>query len=542
MNKEIYDIFISYRREGGFETANLIYEKLNSEGYTISFDVDNLRSGNYEDNLYSRIEQCSDFLLVVDSHCFDKMIDPSEEEDWVRNELSYAIKLKKNIIPIRLEDVKKYPDEAKLPDDVKPVLKQNDVYYVKRHVPNLLKDLKSYLWSHPRKSDDSLLPNLKVETNLRCKVFVDGRDKGTAEVEDLKMIPLKKGQYQLKFVSDLNQKDTIKDNYLMPDEDRIYSVDLLSIQAQREEKEREQREERRRIKEEARKKKEEAKREKEQKRKEEEERKQKEEERLRKEDAGEFCIEGVNFKMVYVEGGSFMMGATDGDQEAYPDERPAHMVLLDDYYIGETVVTQKLWKAVMGVRESPFPFKSDDNPVERISWYECQEFIKKLNEKTRRTFRLPTEAEWEFAARGGNKSKGFKYSGSNDINEVAWYWQNSGDKILEGTDVDWDHVKIKKNNSKTHPVGQKKPNELSLYDMSGNISEWCNDRYDIYSADPQTNPEGPKEGGGCVIRGGGWNSSAKECRVSCRLSFVPGVKYFGLGFRLALDPESTTER
>lgn len=499
MDNEIFDIFISYRRDGGLEAANLIYERLSQEGYTISFDIDNSRSGPFDKNLFRRIEQCSDFLLVVDPHCFDKMLNPTEEKDWVRKELAYALKLKKNIIPIRFEGVE-YPKKECLPKDVKQLPRQNDVYYVKRHVSNLIKDVKSFLWSHPRKSTDALHPYLKVDTNLRCKVFVDGRDKGIANEGELKMLSLRKGQYQLKFVSELNQEDVIKDNYLMPDEDRIYPVDLLSIQKQRED------------------------------------------ECLReeKEKAGEFCVEGVDFKMVYVEGGSFMMGATDGDQEADSDERPAHKVMLDDYYIGETVVTQKLWKAVMG--NNPSDSKGEDNPVECVSWYDCQEFIQKLNDLTGRTFRLPTEAEWEFAARGGNKSQRYKYSGSKDINEVAWYWLNSGDKILKGTDEDRNLEKIVKNNSKTHPVGQKKPNELGLYDMSGNISEWCNDRYDIYSADPQTNPEGPKEGRHRVARGGGWRSPAKYCRVSYRYGFNPSEKFSSFGFRLALAPESTAER
>lgn len=266
---------------------------------------------------------------------------------------------------------------------------------------------------------------------------------------------------------------------------------------------------------------------------------QQQKEKTQIKDVETISIGKTTIKMIKVAGGSFMMGASDEDKEAFPIEKPAHRVLLDDYYIGETVVTQKMWKAVMGNNSSVS--EGEDNPVEWVSWNDCQEFIQKLNEKTRRTFRLPTEAEWEFAARGGNKSKGFKYSGSNDINEVAWYWQNRGDKILEGTDDDYKFEQIAKNHSKIHPVGQKKPNELGLYDMSGNVGEWCNDWFAIYSADPQINPEGPKEGGVRVVRGGDRISPAKECRVSLRLGIDPGEKYFFLGFRLALDPETTTE-
>ena len=157
-------------------------------------------------------------------------------------------------------------------------------------------------------------------------------------------------------------------------------------------------------------------------------------------------VNGVSFEMARVEGGTFRMGATsEQEDEADSDETPVHSVTLSGYYIGKTEVTQALWQAVMG--SNPSRFKGSDLPVECVSWNDCQEFIKKLNRLTGRNFRLPTEAEWEFACRGGNNSRGYKYSGSNDIDNVAWYWDNSGEK--------------------THPVGTKAPNELGIYDMSG---------------------------------------------------------------------------
>lgn len=197
-----------------------------------------------------------------------------------------------------------------------------------------------------------------------------------------------------------------------------------------------------------------------------------------------FSVGGVPFKMIRVEGGSFLMGSTsEQGSDSYDDEKPAHRVSLDDYYIGETVVTQDLWRAVMG--DNPSHFKGGSLPVEYVSWDDCQEFLKQLNRKTGKTFRLPTEAEWEYAARGGRKSQGLKYAGSNDIDEVAWYDGNSGNK--------------------THPVKQKAANELGLYDMSGNVREWCQDWYaGSYSSSPQTNPTGPSSGSGRVSRGGGW--------------------------------------
>ncbi len=227
-----------------------------------------------------------------------------------------------------------------------------------------------------------------------------------------------------------------------------------------------------------------------------------------------FKVNDVEFKMVKVEGGTFEMGATrEQGNDTYDDEKPMHKVTLSDYYIGETVVTQNLWKAVMG--NNPSRFTGDGNlPVERVSWDDAQEFIAKLNRLTGKVFRLPTEAEWEYAARGGRKCKGYKYSGSNNIDEVAWYYYNSG--------------------GKTHSVKGKKANELGLYDMSGNVWEWCNDRYGNYSGDAQNNPQGPITGSYRVYRGGCWNNNAKGCHVSNRYSYSPSYRYGNLGFRVVL--------
>ena len=228
-----------------------------------------------------------------------------------------------------------------------------------------------------------------------------------------------------------------------------------------------------------------------------------------------FTVNGVSFDMVYVEGGSFDMGATtEQGSEADSDEYPVHSVTLSGYYIGRCEVTQELWEAVMG--SNPSYFAGAQNPVESVSWNDCQNFIKKLNSLTGRTFRLPTEAEWEYAARGGNKSRHYKYSGSNNIFDVAWHDGNSG--------------------SKTHAVGTKSPNELGIYDMSGNVWEWCSDWYGSYSAGAQTNPQGPSSGSNRGLRGGGWINSARYCRVSNRLNYDPGNSRNNRGLRLVLVP------
>ena len=218
--------------------------------------------------------------------------------------------------------------------------------------------------------------------------------------------------------------------------------------------------------------------------------------------------------MVYVSGGTFTMGGTsEQGSDAESIEKPTHSVTLSSYYICKYEVTQALWRAVMG--SNPSYFKGDNLPVERVSWNDCQTFINRLNSYTGRNFRLPTEAEWEFAARGGNYSRHYKYSGSNYIGDVAWYDDNSSNR--------------------THPVGTKQPNELGLYDMSGNVYEWCSDWYGSYSSYSQSNPTGPNSGSDRVDRGGSWGGSARYCRSSYRGNLTPGYRFSNLGLRLVLS-------
>ena len=224
--------------------------------------------------------------------------------------------------------------------------------------------------------------------------------------------------------------------------------------------------------------------------------------------------DGISIDMVRVEAGTFTMGATPEMEDPWDDEKPAHQVTLtNDYYIGKYEVTQALWKAVMG--KKPSKFKGDNLPVEQVSWNDCQEFISKLNRITGKTFRLPTEAEWEYAARGGKKSRGNQYSGSNNLSDVAWYLDNSGEK--------------------THAVGTKQPNELGIYDMSGNVYEWCQDWKGSYSSSSQVNPTGANSGSTRVFRGGSRSSFARGCRSSCRDIYTPAYIYDYIGLRLVLS-------
>jgi formylglycine-generating enzyme required for sulfatase activity len=214
-------------------------------------------------------------------------------------------------------------------------------------------------------------------------------------------------------------------------------------------------------------------------------------------------------EMIFVEGGTFQMGSSSGES----DEKPVHSVTLSAFNIGKYEVTQAQWKVVMGNNPSNFT-GCDDCPVENVSWNDVQDFIRKLNAQTGKNYRLPTEAEWEYAAKGGKSGKGYTYSGSNDLNAVAWNSDNSG--------------------SKTHSIGGKQANELGIYDMSGNVWEWCSDWYDTYTSYSETNPTGASSGQLRVLRGGSWLSSANRCRTAFRFRRNPDDWYYYYGFRLVL--------
>lgn len=230
-----------------------------------------------------------------------------------------------------------------------------------------------------------------------------------------------------------------------------------------------------------------------------------------------FTVNGVSFTMVYVEAGTFTMGATDEQlDDAFPDEFPAHEVTLTfDYYIAQTEVTRELWQAVMGSLPDRTVNGELQRPVTNVSRFDCALFVDYLTQMTGRVFRMPTEAEWEYAARGGKFSRGFKYAGSNDANEVAWY-------TGPGAGL--------------HPVALKTANELGLYDMSGNASEWCQDWYVLYDSEPQINPIGPESGQVNVHRGGSYAQPASQCRVASRNCLDPHKGIDDLGLRLVMNP------
>ncbi|MDR1342718.1 MAG: formylglycine-generating enzyme family protein [Prevotellaceae bacterium] len=218
-------------------------------------------------------------------------------------------------------------------------------------------------------------------------------------------------------------------------------------------------------------------------------------------------------EMVAVQGGTFWMGCSQEQQGSCDaDESPLHSVTVGSFHIGKYEVTQAQWKTIMG--SNPSGFQGDNLPVENVSWSEAQEFISRLNAATGKSYRLPTEAEWEFAARGGSMSRGYKYSGSHNLYDVAWFEDNSG--------------------GQTHPVGSKKANELGIHDMSGNVYDWCLDWYGTYSASSQQDPMGASSGSYRVLRGGSWNYAAGYCRVASRNSCSPSNRGNFWGFRVVL--------
>ena len=220
-------------------------------------------------------------------------------------------------------------------------------------------------------------------------------------------------------------------------------------------------------------------------------------------------------EMVFVQGGTFTMGCTEEQgEDCYEHESPLHIVSVSSFYVGKYEITQGQWETIMGSNPSGFS-QGDNFPVENVSWDDVQEFIRRLNAATGKNYRLPTEAEWEYAARGGKQTKKYRYSGSNNLNDVAWFEDNS--------------------DSSTNPVGTKMPNELGIYDMSGNVREWCSDWYDTYAATTQRDPVGATSGSFRVIRGGSWYGydTKQVCRVACRDCNLPEVRYNFIGFRLA---------
>lgn len=604
MKKE-YDIFISYRREGGKEYARNLTSELVSRGFHPFLDFDELKDGKFDKRITDAIESAPVFMFILSPGSLDRCVN---EDDWVRKEILHAIEHKRHIVPVDIDkQFDTFPSLDEFPQEIKNALGQHQFSQIQTEtlykvsidemVKNRIQPAIDEYMREKQKAAGMTGAEIHIETDMDCHVQRFHRDMIIAKVDEENVIHLPKGKHKLQFISvenpvvkdsceykveDVTESDFIE--VFLQEKAGVTSVEAEELEALKQEKAtlmakvqslqqqleaamvdaQQLSEQSKAVKGKLRDKIDEislqlaasntaladkehriaslekslsdaeatlsdvqkelkAYKDAEARRKTEEEVKCKAEaERKAAETAagkkaeeekkcGIIKVGSVEFKMIHVEGGIFTMG----------EESDAHQVTLSSYYIGETPVTQALWKEVTG--RTPSSFKGDQRPVESVSWNYCQEFIKKLNQKTGKKFRLLTEAEWEYAARGGKKTKGYEYAGSNNINEVAWYDKNAYDKGSSSPDYG------------THPVKQKKPNELGIYDMCGNIWEWCQDWYGDYKKGSQTNPTGLTSGCSRVRRGGGWDNGARYCRLSFRYFVSPGSTGGNLGLRLALS-------
>ena len=496
---EEYDIFISYRRfedearqKENISKAGRLSEVFARKGYKVFFDQNERTAKALKEKILPAVRNSRCFVLFLTEKCLERC---KNEGDLVRQEIEEAKKEGKTIVPVTLDSaVEHWPND--LPESLRFLSDNGGI-----DITNIHNDTSYYgdidaltkVVGEPKGWRKVSI--VRVKTDFDCYIIQNGVILTVARKGYDNFLYLQKGLSNLKLEYETEEYPEVKDNMTIKISDNSTSLPDIKLS--------------KKVKEYI----------------EQQERKQKEIERKKREDAnrkkkereknGEFEVGGVIFNMVSVRGGEFKMGATDEQgNDKYESETPVHKVKLHDFKIGETVVTQGLWKAVMG--SNPSQFKgSDDLPVEQVSWEDAQKFIGKLNQETGRTFRLPTETEWEYAARGGRKSMGYKYSGSKKLDDVAWYGEQSG--------------------GQTYPVKWKNPNELGLYDMSGNVWEWCQDWYGDYSKETQTNPQGPAKGEKRVRRGGGYDREARACRVTSRSCASANFKNNNQGFRIVLD-------
>jgi len=493
-----YDVFISYRRKGGTEIARAIKAELEKMGCTVFLDFDSLHDGHFDRRISEAISASDVFMLVLSQNALDLCIN---KNDWLRKEIEYAIETNRHIVPVNPDQkFLKYPET--LPDTLKgqlPYIQISDLMLGQLFQASLDKVLKERILPFINPTGGATRLHIKVTKN--CKFLSFNEKLGDLKANTFFVFNFSKGRYLFSFISNDGEKLEIEyevkdkvDDYLLVDFNKkpnrksnnvlyvmLFIVVMLCVTAFV---------------------------------------------LIHKtkpsvyfsEDMTYFSINGTSFEMVYVEGGKFKMGALD-TVLAERDEFPVHTVNVPSFIIGKYPVTQKQWECVMG--SNPSFYKGDNLPVEGITWFEAQEFLRKLSLLTGKGFDLPTEAEWEYAARGGNKSKGYRYSGSNDPNAVGWFNNNS--------------------ESGTHIVGKKAPNELGIYDMSGNVWEWC---WDYYGPEYYSNcsdsistigPQGLPKSNWRVFRGGSIQLPQQFMRVSNRDSFEPSGKDHDIGFRIKLN-------
>ena len=418
---EKYDIFLSYRRDGGRDVARPIKLELEKHGYNVFLDFDELKDGSFNQKIKDAISEAPIFIVILSSHALDRCIN---EDDWVRQEIEYAIIQRRHIIPIN-------PDLT-----------------FEGFPKNLPQHIKDGLGCH--QYSDILFGQL-FEDSIRKMV----RERIVPYVP----VPRKK-QRKTMLYGIILALTILLVGCLVLRECQSHTTDVSNL--------------------------------------------------------SHFIVNGTDFEMVYVEGGNFVMGADSLFREAESDEIPAHVVSVGNFYIGKYEITQEQYEAVKGNNPSHNKGKGA-LPVENVNYYEAIGFIRSLNDLTGLEFDLPTEAEWEYAAGGGRLHKGYRYSGSDNPEDVAWYVNNA--------------------NGRTKPVGKKRPNELGIYDMSGNVWEWCKDYYDstyyrtMYDF---TNPQGAKLSSHRTIRGSSVQLPYIWCRSTNRDGQDPAAKDTDYGFRIIL--------
>lgn len=484
MPQPLYDIFISYKRKS-LPTANNLYYRLTTRGFSTFFDLEEMRNDNFNVQLLYYIDNAKDVFVIIEEGSLDACNAKDWENDWFCREIAYALEKKKNIIPILIGGYKMPPIDF-FPNKLKDLSLKNapefNYAYFEAYIDKLIE--KEFLISKPNKLNNGISV-FKFYSNEDCQILMEGRLVcNLVGMSDKPFyLPIdRKGDYRFKWVNTITNETKVIKEHIDVNEEKDIEIEWKNEnQAQP---------------------------------------KQVDSLCIPEESSTvikTFNIKGVEFRMVKVTKGSFYMGSVipkaNSTYIITTDIPNSHTVVIsEDYYIGESAITQKLWKAVM--EYNPSRFENDDNPVDSVSWDQCQQFIKKLNTILGMNFRLPTEAEWEFAARGGIKSRNYIYSGSNILNEVAWCLENS--------------------HGQTHPIKQKKPNELGLYDMSGNIWEWCHDFYDDFKSGIQFDPIGPLQGTKHVYKGGCW-CEIEDCRTTMRRAGLHNFySYGGLGFRLVL--------